>query len=177
MLFRSDEDDEDDSRFDMNDFDLDDLPTRFMISNDDLWKPPADSGDDSERPSLKYISDDDTEDTEEENLTYKSSEDLVMPEGQFQRYAISIFERLLQGLDKNNEPKEDEDIQNSKVEEASDASKDSAQSDPIVTNGLENNQTEPPSLQGTSIVGTSHDSVVLEENDSQIGRASCRERV
>ena len=161
-----DEDDEDDSRFDMNDFDLDDLPTRFMISNDDLWKPPADSGDDSERPSLKYISDDDTEDTEEENLTYKSSEDLVMPEGQFQRYAISIFERLLQGLDKNNEPKEDEDIQNSKVEEASDASKDSAQSDPIVTNGLENNQTEPPSLQGTSIVGTSHDSVVLEENDS-----------
>ena len=161
-----DEDDEDDSRFDMNDFDLDDLPTRFMISNDDLWKPPADSGDDSERPSLKYISDDDTEDTEEENLTYKSSEDLVMPEGQFQRYAISIFERLLQGLDKNNEPKEDEDIQNSKVEEASDASKDSAQSDLIVTNGLENNQTEPPSLQGTSIVGTSHDSVVLEENDS-----------
>lgn len=161
-----DEDDEDDSRFDMNDFDLDDLPTRFMISNDDLWKPPADSGDDSERPSLKYISDDDTEDTEEENLTYKSSEDLVMPEGQFQRYAISIFERLLQGLDKNNEPKEDEDIQNSKVEEASDVSKDSAQSDPIVTNGLENNQTEPPSLQGTSIVGTSHDSVVLEENDS-----------
>ena len=36
-----DEDDEDDSQFDMENFDLDDLPTQFMISTDDLWKPPS----------------------------------------------------------------------------------------------------------------------------------------
>ena len=169
-----DEDDEDDSRFDMNEFDLDDLPTRFMISNDDLWKPPVDDEGESDRKSFKYVSDDDTEDTEDENLTYKSSEDLVMPEGQFQRYAISIFERLLQGLDKKNEA--DENSMNNR--EATDMEdsiipdpdpelpfEESAQSDSIVTNGLVNNQIEIPSLQSTSIVGTSHDSVTLEEID------------
>ena len=160
-----DDEDEDDSQFNTNGFDLDDLPTRYMISDDDLWNPPASN---KRKSSLHYVSDDDTEDTEgDSHLVFKSSEDLVMPEGQFQRYAISIFERLLKTLDNQNDSMEESDgnmeegsIPDSDSEIPVDDSKDSENA---VTNDLVNNQIEEPTLTATSVFGTSHDSVTLEE--------------
>ena len=160
-----DDEDEDDSQFNTNGFDLDDLPTRFMISDDDLWNPPSSN---KRKSSLRYVSDDDTEDTEgDPHLAFKSSEDLVMPEGQFQRYAISIFERLLKTLDNQSDSMEESDgnmeegsIPDSDSETPVDDSKDSEN---IVTNSLVNNQIKELTLTETSVFGTSQDSVTLEE--------------
>ena len=179
-----DEDDEDDSQFDMENFDLDDLPTQFMISTDDLWKPPSKSKKliiDSSYPelALRYVNDEEDEDEDEEtsdsSQTSQSDEDLIMPEGQFQRYALSIFEKLLQGLEKKNDADENsmEDKEATIMEEGStpnpdpEVSVDDTSNPEIdVTNELVNNQPEIPVLPDT-IVGTSEDSVILIPKDYQ----------
>ena len=176
-----DEDDEDDSQFDMENFDLDDLPTQFMISTDDLWKPPSKSKKliiDSSYPelALRYVGDDeDDEEESESSQASQSDEELIMPEGQFQRYALSIFEKLLQGLEKKNEVDENsmEDKEATIMEEGStpnpdpEVSVDDTSNPEIgVTNELVNNQPEIPVLPDT-IVGTSEDSVILTPKDYQ----------
>ena len=172
-----DEDDEDDSQFDMENFDLDDLPTQFMISTDDLWKPPSKGKKliiDSSYPelALRYVGDDeDDEEESESSQASQSDEELIMPEGQFQRYALSIFEKLLQGLEKKNEADENsmEDKEATDMEEGNIPDPDSEvpfdntpKSESIVTNDLVNNQPEIPVLPGT-ITGTSGDSVTLKD--------------
>ena len=172
-----DEDDEDDSQFDMENFDLDDLPTQFMISTDDLWKPPSKGKKliiDSSYPelALRYIGDDeDDEEESESSQASQSDEELIMPEGQFQRYALSIFEKLLQGLEKKNEADENsmEDKEATDMEEGNIPDPDSEvpfdntpKSESIVTNDLVNKQTEESVLPGT-ITGTSEDSVTLKD--------------
>ena len=179
-----DEDDEDDSQFDMENFDLDDLPTQFMISTDDLWKPPSKSKKliiDSSYPelALHYVNDEEDEDENEETLdssqASQSDEDLIMPEGQFQRYALSIFEKLLQGLEKKNEVDENsmEDKESTDMEEGNIPDPDpevpfddTSNPEIGVTNELINNQPEIPVLPDT-IVGTSEDSVILTPKDYQ----------
>ena len=172
-----DEDDEDDSQFDMENFDLDDLPTKFMISTDDLWKPPSKGKkliNDSSYPelALRYVGDDeDDEEESESSQASQSDEELIMPEGQFQRYALSIFEKLLQGLEKKNEADENsmEDKEATDMEEGNIPDPDSEvpfdntpKSESIVTNDLVNKQTEESVLPGT-ITGTSGDSVTLKD--------------
>ena len=172
-----DEDDEDDSQFDMENFDLDDLPTQFMISTDDLWKPPSKGKKliiDSSYPelALRYVGDDeDDEEESESSQASQSDEELIMPEGQFQRYALSIFEKLLQSLEKKNEVDENsmEDKESTDMEEGNIPDPDSEvpfdntpKSESIVTNDLVNKQTEESVLPGT-ITGTSEDSVTLKD--------------
>ena len=172
-----DEDDEDDSQFDMENFDLDDLPTQFMISTDDLWKPPSKGKKliiDSSYPelALRYVGDDeDDEEESESSQASQSDEELIMPEGQFQRYALSIFEKLLQGLEKKNEADENsmEDKEATDMEEDNIPDPDSEipvddtpKSESIVTNDLVNKQTEESVLPST-ITGTSEDSVTLKD--------------
>ena len=172
-----DEDDEDDSQFDMENFDLDDLPTQFMISTDDLWKPPSKGKKliiDSSYPelALRYVGDDeDDEEESESSQASHSDEELIMPEGQFQRYALSIFEKLLQSLEKKNEVDENsmEDKESTDMEEGNIPDPDSEvpfdntpKSESIVTNDLVNKQTEESVLPGT-ITGTSEDSVTLKD--------------
>ena len=172
-----DEDDEDDSQFDMENFDLDDLPTQFMISTDDLWKPPSKGKKliiDSSYPelALRYVGDDeDDEEESESSQASQSDEELIMPEGQFQRYALSIFEKLLQGLEKKNEADDNsmEDKESTDMEEGNIPDPDSEvpfdntpKSESIVTNDLVNKQTEESVLPGT-ITGTSEDSVTLKD--------------
>ena len=172
-----DEDDEDDSQFDMENFDLDDLPTQFMISTDDLWKPPSKGKKliiDSSYPelALRYVGDDeDDEEESESSQESHSDEELIMPEGQFQRYALSIFEKLLQGLEKKNEADENsmEDKESTDMEEGNISDPDpevpfddTPKSESIVTNDLVNKQTEESVLPGT-ITGTSEDSVTLKD--------------
>ena len=171
-----DEDDEDDSQFDMENFDLDDLPTQFMISTDDLWKPPSKGKKliiDSSYPelALRYVGDEDDEEESESSQASQSDEELIMPEGQFQRYALSIFEKLLQGLEKKNEADENsmEDKEATDMEEGNISDPDpevpfddTPKSESIVTNDLVNKQTEESVLPGT-ITGTSGDSVTLKD--------------
>ncbi len=172
-----DEDDEDDSQFDMENFDLDDLPTQFMISTDDLWKPPSKGKKliiDSSYPelALRYVGDDeDDEEESESSQASQSDEELIMPEGQFQRYALSIFEKLLQGLEKKNEADENsmEDKEATDMEEGNISDPDpevpfddTPKSESIVTNDLVNKQTEESVLPST-ITGTSEDSVTLKD--------------
>ena len=172
-----DEDDEDDSQFDMENFDLDDLPTQFMISTDDLWKPPSKGKKliiDSSYPelALRYVGDDeDDEEESESSQASQSDEELIIPEGQFQRYALSIFEKLLQGLEKKNEADENsmEDKEVTDMEEGNISDPDpevpfdnTPKSESIVTNDLVNKQTEESVLPGT-ITGTSEDSVTLKD--------------
>ena len=174
-----DEDDEDDSQFDMENFDLDDLPTQFMISTDDLWKPPSKGKKlivDSSYPelALRYVGDDeDDEEESESSQASQSDEELIMPEGQFQRYALSIFEKLLQGLEKKNEADENsmEDKEATIMEEDNISNPDSEipvddtpNSEIGVTNDLVNKQTEESRLPDT-VVGTSEDSVILTPKD------------
>ena len=172
-----DEDDEDDSQFDMENFDLDDLPTQFMISTDDLWKPPSKGKKliiDSSYPelALRYVGDDeDDEEESDSSQASQSDEELIMPEGQFQRYALSIFEKLLQGLEKKNDADENsmEDKEATDMEEGNIPDPDpevpfdsTSKSESIVTNDLVNKQTEESVLPGT-ITGTSGDSVTLKD--------------
>lgn len=172
-----DEDDEDDSQFDMENFDLDDLPTQFMISTDDLWKPPSKGKKliiDSSYPelALRYVGDDeDDEEESESSQASQSDEELIMPEGQFQRYALSIFEKLLQGLEKKNEADENsmEDKESTDMEEDNISNPDSKipvddtpNSEICVTNDLVNKQTEESRLPDT-ITGTFGDSVTLKD--------------
>ena len=172
-----DEDDEDDSQFDMENFDLEDLPTQFMISTDDLWKPPSKGKKliiDSSYPelALRYVGDDeDDEEESESSQASQSDEELIMPEGQFQRYALSIFEKLLQGLEKKNEADENsmEDKEATDMEEGNISDPDpevlfddTPKSESIVTNDLVNKQTEESVLPST-ITGTSEDSVTLKD--------------
>ena len=172
-----DEDDEDDSQFDMENFDLDDLPTQFMISTDDLWKPPSKGKKliiDGSYPelALRYVGDDeDDEEESESSQASQSDEELIMPEGQFQRYALSIFEKLLQGLEKKNEADENsmEDKEATDMEEGNISDPDpevpfddTPKSESIVTNDLVNKQTEESVLPST-ITGTSEDSVTLKD--------------
>ena len=172
-----DEDDEDDSQFDMENFDLDDLPTQFMISTDDLWKPPSKGKKliiDSSYPelALRYVGDDeDDEEESESSQASQSDEELIMPEGQFQRYALSIFEKLLQSLEKKNEADENsmEDKEATDMEEGNISDPDpevpfddTPKSESIVTNDLVNKQTEESVLPST-ITGTSEDSVTLKD--------------
>ena len=174
-----DEDDEDDSQFDMENFDLDDLPTQFMISTDDLWKPPSKGKKlivDSSYPelALRYVGDDeDDEEESESSQASQSDEELIMPEGQFQRYALSIFEKLLQGLEKKNEADENsmEDKESTDMEEDNISNPDSEipvddtpNSEIGVTNDLVNKQTEESRLPDT-VVGTSQDSAILTPKD------------
>ena len=176
-----DEDDEDDSQFDMENFDLDDLPTQFMISTDDLWKPPSKGKKliiDSSYPelALRYVGDDeDDEEESESSQASQSDEELIMPEGQFQRYALSIFEKLLQSLEKKNEVDENsmEDKESTDMEEGNIPDPDpevpfddTSNPEIGVTNELVNNQPEIPVLPDT-IVGTSEDSVILTPKDYQ----------
>ena len=181
-----DEDDEDDSQFDMENFDLDDLPTQFMISTDDLWKPPSKGKKliiDSSYPelALRYVGDDeDDEEESESSQASQSDEELIMPEGQFQRYALSIFEKLLQSLEKKNEVDENsmEDKESTDMEEGNIPDPDSEvpfdntpKSESIVTNDLVNKQTEESVLPGT-ITGTSEDSVTLKD-EKNMTREEC----
>ena len=163
-----DEDDEDeedeDVHFSKSDFDLDDLPSRFMVSRSDLGEPPV-IKDKIYYPILNHA----------ENEDNKKSDDLIMPEGEFQRYALSIFEKLLQGLEKKNEANENsiEDKEATDMEEGiipdSDPEvsvDDTSNSEIGVTNDLVNRQTEESVLPST-IVGTSEDSVILTPKDYQ----------
>lgn len=88
------EDDEEDDQFDPNsDFDLSDLPPKFVIGENPHKSHKKSSmildGDD-DNISLY----DDSEDDEDED----SDED-VMPQKEFQKYAMSIFEKLLDKLE------------------------------------------------------------------------------
>lgn len=109
-----DEDEEDDSQFDpMNGFDLDDLPSRFVINKNAEWTPPRRNlmildGDD---PNLSLY--EDFEDSEE-NI---SSDKEIMPPEQFQRYAMSIFERLLNKMENEDNPQEIETLPSNPINE------------------------------------------------------------
>ena len=159
-----DEDEDEDVHFSKSDFDLDDLPSRFMVSRSDLWEPPV-IKDKVYYPILNHA----------ENEDNKKSDDLIMPEGEFQRYALSIFEKLLQGLEKKNEANENsiEDKEATDMEEGiipdSDPEvsvDDTSNSEIGVTNDLVNRQTEESVLPST-IMGTSEDSVILTPKDYQ----------
>ena len=159
-----DEDEDEDVHFSKSDFDLDDLPSRFTIGRSDLWEPPI-IKDKIYYPILNHA----------ENEDNKKSDDLIMPEGEFQRYALSIFEKLLQGLEKKNEANENsiEDKEATDMEEGiipdSDPEvsvDDTSNSEIGVTNDLVNRQTEESVLPST-IVGTSEDSVILTPKDYQ----------
>lgn len=170
-----DDEDEDDSQFDMENFDLDDLLTQFMISADDLWKPPAKNKkvliDDRSELNLQFVSDEEDENEDEDEEESYSNDDLIMPEGQFQRYALSIFERLLQNLENPNKnedaPIEDE---NSEAEEPID---EVITTEPIA-NDLVNRQVEEPKLPEVPIVGTAGDSVTtLPKDYANMTREEC----
>ena len=89
-----DDDDEEDDQFDPNsDFDLSDLPPKFVIGENPHKSHKKSSlildGDDNDISLY-----DDSEDDEDED----SDED-VMPQKEFQKYAMSIFEKLLDKLE------------------------------------------------------------------------------
>lgn len=89
-----DDDDEEDDQFDPNsDFDLSDLPPKFVIGENPHKSHKKSSlildGDDDDISLY-----DDSEDDEDED----SDED-VMPQKEFQKYAMSIFEKLLDKLE------------------------------------------------------------------------------
>ena len=89
-----DDDDEEDDQFDPNsDFDLSDLPPKFVIGENPHKSHKKSSlildGDDDDISLY-----DDSEDDEDED----SDED-VMPQKEFQKYAMSIFEKLLNKLE------------------------------------------------------------------------------
>lgn len=90
------EEEDDDDQFDpMNDFDLEDLPAQFTIDSQDDWNPPKKSTKiiDGDESNLHIYNDsDEYEDKDTE-------ESPIMPEGQFQRYSMSIFEKLLEHLE------------------------------------------------------------------------------
>lgn len=162
-----DEDDEDDSQFDMENFDLDDLPTQFMISADDLWKPPSknkkvlvDTGDSN--LNLRLVSDD--EEDEYNESEFQSDDDLVMPEGQFQKYALSIFERLLQNLEKDN---------TSPIPDPENSTDETPNSEPVV-NDLVHQQMEEFKLPEVPIIGTPEDSfTTLPKDYENMTREEC----
>ena len=123
--------------------------------------------------ALHYVNDEEDEDEEtlDSSQASQSDEDLIMPEGQFQKYALSIFEKLLQGLEKKNEADENsmEDKEATDMEEGNISDPDpevpfddTPKSESIVTNDLVNKQTEESVLPGT-ITGTSEDSVTLKD--------------
>ena len=90
------EEEDDDDQFDpMNDFDLEDLPAQFTIDSQDDWNPPKKSTKiiDGDESNLHIYND---SDEYEDNDTEESP---IMPEGQFQRYSMSIFEKLLEHLE------------------------------------------------------------------------------
>lgn len=110
-LYEDDEDeDEEDSQFDSPyGYDLGDLPAQFSIDSEDGWTPPKKShliidGDESD---LRLYEDSD-EDEEED-----SEDKLIMPEAKFQRYSMSIFEKLLEHLEgeKPADSKEEDTIE------------------------------------------------------------------
>lgn len=93
-LYEDDDDDEEDDQFDPNsDFDLSDLPPKFVIGENPHKSHKKSSlildGDDDDISLY-----DDSEDDEDED----SDED-VMPQKEFQKYAMSIFEKLLDKLE------------------------------------------------------------------------------
>lgn len=93
-LFEDDETEDD--QFDpMNDFDLGDLPAQFTIDSKDDWNPPKKSTKiiDGEESNLHIYEDPDEDEDEDTGDTP------IMPEGQFQRYSMSIFEKLLEHLE------------------------------------------------------------------------------
>lgn len=99
-----DEDDEDDSQFDSPyGYDLEDLPARFSIDREDGWKPPKKShliidGDDTNLQVYEDSDEDEEDDPEDKPL---------MSEAKFQRYSMSIFEKLLEHLE-GGKPSEEE---------------------------------------------------------------------
>ena len=104
------DDDDDDSQFDPeNNLDLEDLPPKFILTSKDSWNPPKKSKmilDEDEDSNLELY-----EDSENDN----EDEELIMPEGKFQRYSMSIFERLLAHLEKEEDYKDE----NSEVSQSS----------------------------------------------------------
>lgn len=90
------EEEDDDDQFDpMNDFDLEDLPAQFTIDSQDDWNPPKKSTKiiDGDESNLHIYNDSD--EYEDKDI----EESPIMPEGQFQRYSMSIFEKLLEHLE------------------------------------------------------------------------------
>lgn len=103
-----DEEEEEDSQFDSPyGYDLGDLPAQFSIDGEEGWTPPKKShliidGDESD---LRLYEDSD-EDEEED-----SEDKLIMPEAKFQRYSMSIFEKLLEHLEGEKAPQENDTIE------------------------------------------------------------------
>lgn len=88
-------------------YDLEDLPAQFSIDSEEGWEPPKKSHliIDGDETDLRLY--DDSEDGEEED----SEDKLIMPEAQFQRYSMSIFEKLLEHLEGDKSPQEDDTIE------------------------------------------------------------------
>lgn len=106
-LYEDDEDEieDDDSQFDSPyGYDLGDLPAQFSINNETDWEPPKKSHliIDGDETNLQLYEDSD-EDEEDD-----SEDKLIMSEAKFQRYSMSIFEKLLEHLE-GGKPSVDED--------------------------------------------------------------------
>lgn len=108
-LYEDDEDEEeDDSQFDSPyGYDLGDLPAQFSIDGEEGWAPPKKShliidGDESNLQLYDDSDEDEDEDPEDK---------LIMPEAKFQRYSMSIFEKLLEHLEGDKAPQEDDTIE------------------------------------------------------------------
>ena len=128
-LYEDDEDEDDDSQFDpSSDYDLDDLPVQFSIDSKEGWKPPKKSqliidGDETDLQLYDDSDEDEEEDTETDlyDIDHSSVYPIkpismklnppLMPEAQFQRYSMSIFEKLLEHLEGKKDPQEEDSIE------------------------------------------------------------------
>lgn len=129
-LYEDDEDeDDDDSQFDpSSDYDLDDLPVQFSIDSKEGWKPPKKSqliidGDETDLQLYDDSDEDEEEDTETDlyDIDHSSVYPIkpismklnppLMPEAQFQRYSMSIFEKLLEHLEGKKDSQEEDSIE------------------------------------------------------------------
>ena len=128
-LYEDDEDEDDDSQFDpSSDYDLDDLPVQFSIDSKEGWKPPKKSqliidGDETDLHLYDDSDEDEEEDTETDlyDIDHSSVYPIkpismklnppLMPEAQFQRYSMSIFEKLLEHLEGKKDLQEEDSIE------------------------------------------------------------------
>lgn len=128
-LYEDDEDEDDNSQFDpSSDYDLDDLPVQFSIDSKEGWKPPKKSqliidGDETDLQLYDDSDEDEEEDTETDlyDIDHSSVYPIkpismklnppLMPEAQFQRYSMSIFEKLLEHLEGKKDPQEEDSIE------------------------------------------------------------------
>lgn len=128
-LYEDDEDeDEEDFQFDSPyGYDLGDLPAQFSIDSEEGWTPPKKShliidGDESDLQLYEDSDEDEDEDSEDK---------LIMSEAKFQRYSMSIFEKLLEHLEGDKPHQEDDDTIEGKFTIATPIEDDTIPSDEV----------------------------------------------